>query len=291
MLPPLLISRYETRPPCVRPRFTPVALILNPLAPEHMGTPRRCWRRSTALVAMIVAPARCWITISQARFGAEAADFAASTHIMSASGTVLSYDPPDKSLGYLWSAPRRGYPLSERGLGHSITWAWDPELCDALLPMFSETFYALSLIGCEAIQAGMQRAFATWAQNHPIISFTDVTELCRQTGALRPGRDGGCVHAEVWVTQVAQVDTAASGTSTLEAAALWIPQTTTSNDFEYTNGQSRTSFTGTGAWVIETVGGRIEFSKDVCWYLVRQPLANPHTPTYMRAVRTSAGVC
>ena len=96
---------------------------------------------------MIVAPARCWITISQARFGAEAADFAASTHIMSASGTVLSYDPPDKSLGYLWSAPRRGYPLSERGLGHSITWAWDPELCDALLPMFSETFYALSLIG------------------------------------------------------------------------------------------------------------------------------------------------
>merc|ERR1719331_1886678 len=79
------------------------------------------------LVAALVAPACTWISTSQARYGANLEELRRGTRMESTANA-------DRSLGWLWSAPRS--TTDARGLGQSITWAWDPELCDSLLPAF-----------------------------------------------------------------------------------------------------------------------------------------------------------
>ena len=39
------------------------------------------------------------------------------------------------------------------------------------------------------------RAFGTWASNHPLINFKDVSEAC-----LLEGLGPNCTHAEVYTT-------------------------------------------------------------------------------------------
>ena len=68
------------------------------------------------LLGALVPRSSAWLTTSQARYGAELEEIQASFF-------AASQKSADRSLGWLWSAPNDA--RSNRGLGGSITWAWD----------------------------------------------------------------------------------------------------------------------------------------------------------------------
>lgn len=174
-------------------------------------------------------------SVSQANYGAQIADIQAQ---LSSSGPAMACTSPTgcsdqfRNLGWLWSLPSDS--SDSRGLGQSITWAWDPALCDKLMPIFRERFTTISFIDCSWIKAGMHRAFATWSQNHPLISFTEVTTACEEAGLMTSGAQlgsPGCSLAEIWITY--KSDSSASSDAVGKAYATAQPSTT----FKYTNYQ------------------------------------------------------
>ena len=93
-------------------------------------------------------------------------------------------------------------PLDAVGLGQSITWALDQTACYAILPKVREIYWGISLVGCAELRQAIARGFDAWAQNHPAISFTDVSALC-EVDTWQEGLEqhiNGCGHAELWVT-------------------------------------------------------------------------------------------
>ena len=111
---------------------------------------------------------------------------------------------------------------------------------------FRDDAFGIRMLNCHAIKATMHRAFDTWAQNHPMISFlgappplflrfdalpphtrnpprpsrirrrarAEVTDLCEETHQLHEG----CEYAEVWVTPRNQSRT--GGSNLASAIAL-----------------------------------------------------------------------
>lgn len=69
-------------------------------------------------------------------------------------------------------------------------------------------------------------------QNHPQIKFTEVTDLCRDTGQLHEG----CTFAEVWVTSLNRTNVVASTTGGVQAAVAF-PRVEVTTDFVLTNGE------------------------------------------------------
>ena len=152
------------------------------------------------LLSLLLPGARSWTTISQASYGAT---------IENIYNESLGHDlgtPVDQarmqSLGYLWSLPceRNTWECvnrdPQRGLGGTITWAWDPSLCDELLPLFADDFWSMSFMNCELLKGAVHRAFDTWAMNSRFIKFTEVTSQCEAMGMLGPD----CPLAKIWVT-------------------------------------------------------------------------------------------
>lgn len=220
-----------------------------------------------ASLAVLIASANAWISISQARYGASI------EHIYNESlGTFVG--APQDSLGYLWTAPQSTDPQdseSSQGLGASITWAWDDALCDRLQPTLREDFWYISFVSCANAKASMHRAFDTWAMNSRHVKFTDVSEQCTAAG-YRSSTDGGrCPLAEIWVTGLPSNVTSADATE----GAVATPISAFSSGFRSTNGERPFRLFGSGAntyrpnrQVVETRGGSIEFrTNDVCWYL------------------------
>ena len=128
----------------------------------------------------------------------------------------------------------------------------------------------------------MHRAFDTWSQNHPLISFTEVTDLCAADGTLNEN----CAHAEIWVTYrnvTAPGDPVAVEPGDIQAAVA-IPKFAITNDFTFTNGQQprvRLSPTLTvQRQTIEVQGGRIEFEFDhgMCWWAPPRTTPAPTAP-------------
>ena len=82
--------------------------------------------------------------------------------------------------GVRWTMPLS--TTSTEGLGGGIAWVLDPSFCQQMLPRFPERTLlrgielpAFDFIGCAEIQAAMLRGFSTWEENHPAISFSDIT--------------------------------------------------------------------------------------------------------------------
>jgi hypothetical protein len=78
-----------------------------------------------------------------------------------------------------------------------IAYAWDPELCDKLLPAFREDIIFLNLVTCHDLKAALLRAFAAWASNHEYISFVDVSHECE---TMESGLTSNCEMVELWIT-------------------------------------------------------------------------------------------
>ena len=218
--------------------------------------------RVAGVLVLLSSPraARAWTSLSQAKFGVRPHDIAQDFR-----GEVdeRTYSP-QKALGYLWTLPDD--PLSEHGLGGGISFAWDDALCDALPSRFRERYVFGRPLSCDALQAALHRAFATWSSHHKYIHFIDVTESCRQLGYP----NGSCPLAEVFITSLQSPSENNNLTSSEaehlalygEEAATAVPTTQPTTIFRYTNGE-RTSSRA----VIETYAAEIHVATHLCWYL------------------------
>jgi hypothetical protein len=105
------------------------------------------------------------------------------------------------ALNRLWNTPTNR--LSTAGLGGGLTFAYDPRICEDLLPAFSEAtgLWGVSFVNCASIHAAIRRAFASWSTNHPTLKFNDVTADCAAAGDVSGGPFGlGCSRAEIFLT-------------------------------------------------------------------------------------------
>jgi hypothetical protein len=119
------------------------------------------------LVVVLVCPAGAWITTAQALFGTKINDIDGLFEHTAA--PVAPYN----TLGMLWSDSKG--TNNPAGLGQAITWAWDDGLCAKLLPSFKSDPFGIPFIDCASIRSSMHRAFSTWAQNHPKITFIETS--------------------------------------------------------------------------------------------------------------------
>ena len=158
-----------------------------------------------------------WVTLSQARFGASLDTIKRQTR-----GDPTGAMPLVQRLGYLWNLPKES--TASAGLGGGIAWAWDATLCEKLLPRFHEDLLGLPLVTCETLKAAAHRGFASWASNHPRLSFVDVTDECEAMGKL----DRTCPLVELWVTAL----TASASSSSLTASSLTTAQAATLSSSE-----------------------------------------------------------
>ena len=78
-------------------------------------------RRHAVLMMLHLTLAQAWTSLSQARFGVHHSSIANELR-----GVVDQTYTPQQALGYLWTLPAD--PLSDRGLGGGIAFAWDPKL-------------------------------------------------------------------------------------------------------------------------------------------------------------------
>jgi hypothetical protein len=239
--------------------------------------------RLVLLVGLVAFPpsANGWISISQSHFGAKPDEIAQSMR-----GILPAGSSAQSLLGYIWSMPSD--PLSDHGLGGGIAYAWDPELCGKIAPLFREDFIAFNFIGCGDLRAALARAFNTWASHHKLLSFNDVTSACVDLGfGSSSASMRSCPLQEVFVTSIESQ--AGSGmAATGEEAATSIPTQRLSTDFRFTNGATPYTLQGgvqTPRAMIETYKGEIQVSTGICWYLDSYFCAAFHSLKYTSSPR------
>ncbi len=194
---------------------------------------------------------------------------------------IKSYYEQQRGISMLWTA---GSDHAEHaGLGGGITWAWDDQLCDDLLPQFNEDLWFAPLVTCGSLRAAMTRAFASWAAHHPLINFHDVTNECDAYPLGHPlsqlylthptetddnlGR--GCLAAEVYVTSRSSVTSAATElaasatTRRVRTEASCCSASDTSCCFRSTNGVALDHHYP----VYDTRRASLAFDTSLCWYL------------------------
>ena len=267
--------------------------------------PRGAWTRPSMrpvvlAVLGLAAPVTSWVTISQSYWGAKIDDIMLQMRPESSSSVE-----PVQRLGYLWSQPET--TSESKGLGGGITWAFDPTLCENILPSFSEQpVFGISVIDCNQIRASIHRGFATWSDNSAKLTFIDVTQECAQNGTP----DVTCPYAEVFVTWLTDADldamkgssgeenrrrsltmvrAAASGTNASSSErraleALEAPQVELSPTMQemsaggttaalarsfpaYTSDFRSTNGVEPSGLVVETTRATIAFNPTLCWYL------------------------
>ena len=148
-----------------------------------------------ALCATLVAG---WVPSTSSIFGAQRDQI-----VDQLAGVPL---PADRNwqtqLGSLWTLPADS--LDTTGLGGGITFAFDPQLCGRIMPLFREDIAGASFITCDDIKASVFRAFNAWGTNSRFFKFTDVTAECETLGLLHGSQEeqphGGCALAEIWIT-------------------------------------------------------------------------------------------
>ena len=123
-----------------------------------------------------------------------------SVYYESAGNTLAELQASQGALHRVWDQPAD--TLSQAGLGGGLTYAFDPQLCGKILPLFSEDIAGIEFIDCASIRAAWGRALATWAVHHPKLSFVDVTGECAESGDWSGGpvAGEGCSLAEIWAT-------------------------------------------------------------------------------------------
>lgn len=234
--------------------------------------------RVTLLALVSIPSARAWVTTVQSTYGAQVDEIAEQMQ-----GVALPTSRHWQSqLGSLWHWPES--TSETRGLGGGITYAWDPALCDRLMPLFREDLAAVSFIGCEDAQSALFRAMNAWAANSRFVKFVDVTAECAKLGELHDNHTltaanphGGCPIAELWVTYLER-DPDSGDNAIFVATAL--SHRKASYDFRYTNGDAPYELAADGVSasarpVLETYAGTLAYGVDgesadgvaMCWYL------------------------
>lgn len=159
---------------------------------------------------MIAHAALGWVTQVQSKWGATPGNMSMSFGGSGTDGVTYDYAggggvPEYGVLGYYWHMPESS--SDNRGLGGGIAWAFDDGLCKTaddpyfnngkLEDQFVEDFFFAAFVTCRDMKAALHRAFKTWSDVHPSISFVDVTEECRRLyGEVK----SNCSLVEVFVT-------------------------------------------------------------------------------------------
>ena len=125
-----------------------------------------------ALASLLLAPQLGWVATTT--FAGQPGD------------SVLEIQARGGGLNRVWSMPSDESDSSNIGLGGGITYAWDPDLCGLLEPIFRENENLWGQINCADIQASVHRAFDAWASNSRFIKFNDVTHECEALGYMDP---------------------------------------------------------------------------------------------------------
>ena len=263
------------------------------------------------LAAVLVVGPLAWITKSQATFGVSLE--AIRDHVYNqpkvdnpyagqvVEGITVPRWEVRSQLSMMWNLIPNPQTEADAqaGLGGGITWAFDPALCDLLLPRFSEdVMFADSMVDCNMIRASVARAFNSWSLNNRYIKFLDVTEECEKRGInyfswdhSGPSFDptpetpawntngafghppnkfhGGCPLAEIWVTVMGpRADT--SGDIAVATAATY---ERVSSDFYFTNGEKASPVRSPDS-MYETFAGVLSIGingtvsgNELCWYL------------------------
>ena len=124
-----------------------------------------------------------FLVVLLARASAWSAGYADPVHVIGQSHNLVRWTFGDQ---------RTGTTLGDRtsGLQGAITYAFDPGLCDALLPLFPEEYefrmgwFGLweqslpSFVDCDRIKHSIRKAFHAWEAANANVRFFDVTDMC-----------------------------------------------------------------------------------------------------------------
>jgi hypothetical protein len=213
-------------------------------------------------------------------YGAQVEQYALETRGQTGLGQYSANERLYLRRGQIWAFPED--ETSTHGLSGGITYAWDPHLCDQLLPLMREN--VANLISCADLKAALQRGFDAWAMNSRYIKFVDVSTACEKQYTL--SKD--CPLAEVWVAALSCEfvsalceDNVNGDTSSLTWAAAATPKFAVSNSFRFTNGEYN-QVNNVNQPTIEIVGGTLLFNvgtpaaPGMCWYLDSAFCSNFH---------------
>lgn len=197
--------------------------------------------RVTALVAIVSAP-RCFAWVATAQ------TLGLSWHEIQTNGGLSEY---------VWTMPKN--PLDQTGLGGGLTYNWDSNLCNLLLPHFGERYvWGLEFVACKDLRASVARAFSSWVDNHPLIHFHDVTERCLYDNSTQFG-GSYCALSEIFITNNTFIPKASPNQAA--TTLLWTNDANYKGTFYYTNGLQAASAKNSIARA--TIG----INPSICWYL------------------------
>ena len=147
------------------------------------------------------------------------------------------------------------------GLSSAIPYAWDPQMCAILDPLFGIDLWGFEFSSCADIAAAVRMAFDSWSSNHPRLKFIDVTNNCVAAAAAGTANYTNlsdtrpCPLARIWLTTT-------SASAREDSAAVTTGEYVFNHAFRHTNGR----YASNGAF--QTVRATIGFKKDdICWYL------------------------
>jgi len=173
--------------------------------------------------------------------------------------TLQEYAGADAQL---WSLPQSTDDFT--GLGNEISWAWDPAMCELISPHLREKFMMVHFVDCEVLHAHVRRAFDTWAANHNLIGFNDVSKTCERNGEPL----SNCSLAEISFVDMRDGRIPAEAG---DAPAFSVRAPRYSGDFKFTNGRGPRSRVVDGKATTsntDTVSGVIGINvHSACWYV------------------------
>ena len=167
---------------------------------------------------------------------------------------------------FSWSLPVAAD--DESGLGGGIAYVIEPGFCQRLLGRFREhststwaTVFNLGVefVDCSSIEDAISRAFTTWAANHKLIGFKDVTAVCAAQGPPL----SSCSIAEV------VIDALPPATPSQELLAAFVVNYPSPGVTSWPGlGPGRRTTSGVDVSGDYTIGfSTMTFNTAQCWYL------------------------
>lgn len=94
-----------------------------------------------------------------------------------------NYPADDLQDAARWSSVRGSVVFNIRGLGEGLEYAIAPNFCSRIIPLFADTKPPT----CAQLQTSIQTAMARWGQDHPSLTFKNVTS--QRSAQLPPQGD------------------------------------------------------------------------------------------------------
>ena len=175
---------------------------------------------------------------------------------------------PSKLPGgaHRWSVPAAASGID--GLGGGIAWILDDDFCTNMIGHFPERnlFYGLEIsaiqfVHCSDIRDAIQRGFATWAANHRLISFSDISASgpCSESSSYTGELSDTCP----WELYIGTDD----GESNPGLAAYVINHRTSSMNPDWFDKPLRSSAGEVAYGVDAHARSVMKFQTHLCWYL------------------------